>query len=82
MSDLLNKLPRLRISTASLIQRADRSAELLSYDSENKDMFFAADKKGVVIFTHKNGYLRLDTKEIDALTEELMNIKEDIERWN
>ena len=82
MSDLLNKLPRLRISTATLIQRADRSAELLSYDSENDGMFFAADKKGVVIFTKKNGYLLLDAKEIDTLAEELMNIKEDIERWN
>lgn len=77
----MNKIPRIRLQTATLLYKAEQMEDLITYESEIPKTAYITDGREILIITGRSGYLRIPGKQVKQLTEELNTIKEDNERF-
>lgn len=73
-------LPRLRIDTAQVLQRAEAQRDLVTYPSAIRGVGYITDGTEVMAITSSGGYLRISAEKLIDLIEELQYINEDTER--
>lgn len=81
MSEKLKTIPQLHLDVQALIQRADLYKDTLTYSSEIRGTYYAADKQEILILTTQRGYLRIRVEDVDTLIEELEEIAENSRSW-
>ena len=74
----LDKIPRIRLRTGAIANKADMHKDLYVYDSDIPGVYLIREEKSVMIITRENGYLVLKVSEIETIINELQNAKEDM----
>lgn len=77
----MNKIPRIRLQPAALLYKAEQMGDLITYESEIPKMAYITDGSEILIITGRSGYLRITGEQVGRLTDELLTIKEDNERF-
>lgn len=75
------KIPKLRLQTSALLDKAEQMTDLITYESEIPKMAYITDGSEILIITGRSGYLRITGEQVGRLTDELLTIKEDNERF-
>lgn len=78
---MLKKIPRLKLETELLLAQADRKNFLYTYSSDLRGVGYVTDGEEILVITTKGGYLRIGTKEMKTMLEELNCVIEDNERF-
>lgn len=74
MKKMLKKLPVMNIDIKSIMDNSEK--KYLVMESELAQTGFIACDDEAVILTKRNGYLRFNFKDLDALIEELRYVRE------
>lgn len=68
----------VRINVNKILFSADRLKDVLTYESDIKDIGYAASKDELLIVTSSRGYLRVKVEELSNIIPELNEIAESI----
>lgn len=73
-------LPKLRLNIEEIAIKAERLPHAFVYDSALRSTYLMRRQDEILVITGSKGYLRIKKDDVPALAEELLNIKEDMER--
>lgn len=69
------------MQTELLLVQADRKNFLYTYSSDLRGVGYVTDGEEILIITTNGGYLRIETKDLKTMLEELECVIEDNERF-
>lgn len=69
------------MQTELLLAQADRKNFLYTYSSDLRGVGYVTDGEEILIITSNGGYLRIETKDLKTMLEELECVIEDNERF-
>lgn len=69
------------MQTELLLAQADRKNFLYTYSSDLRGVGYVTDGEEILIITTNGGYLRIETKDLKTMLEELECVIEDNERF-
>ena len=73
-------LPRLKLDTAQILNKADSRRDLVTMPSSMAGVGYVTDGIDALVITTQGGYLRINAKKLPELIEELQWLGEEIER--
>ena len=76
---MMKRIPRIRLDEEVIANRAE-ALGMIAYASDLPNTYMIRSEGEILITTRDNGYLRIDTEDLQALREELANIEEDLNR--
>ena len=77
--EMMKRIPRIRLDEEVIANRAE-ALGMIAYASDLPNTYMIRSEGEILITTRDNGYLRIDTEDLQALREELANIEEDLNR--
>lgn len=75
-------LPMIRLNTEAILNKADSSADILTYESSLSGVSYLIDRNGGVMILDKHGYYRVQWNDLQVICAELEGwILPEAERW-